>query len=163
MQKWALTTFVLRVISKMGIAAKQQGRLTTTAARVGIFLSFMGLAVSAYLTYIHYQPEHLICSIKKGCDIVNSSQYAAVFNIPVAAWGMFYYVVAALLFARGASTRWLLIWTTIGVLSSSYLTYLEAFVIHAWCQWCVASGVITVLLFVLALIASRREKRDNEK
>jgi uncharacterized membrane protein len=38
-----------------------------------------------------------------------------------------------------------------GVLFSGWLTYLELFVIHAICRWCVVSAVIALVLFVLAL------------
>jgi uncharacterized membrane protein len=44
----------------------------------------------------------------------------------------------------------------IGVLFSAYLTYLEAFVIHAWCQWCVSSAIIMVLAFLASLPEVRR-------
>ena len=44
----------------------------------------------------------------------------------------------------------------VGVGFSAYLTYLEAFVIHAWCQWCVASAIIMVLVFLASLPELRR-------
>jgi uncharacterized membrane protein len=43
-----------------------------------------------------------------------------------------------------------------GLAFSAYLTYLEAFVIHAWCQWCVVSAALAVLVFILALPEFRR-------
>jgi hypothetical protein len=45
---------------------------------------------------------------------------------------------------------------TIGLLFSAYLTYLEAFVIHAWCRWCIASAVLAVLIFIFTLPEFRR-------
>ena len=42
--------------------------------------------------------------------------------------------------------------TLIGVVFSAYLTYLEIFVIHAICPWCVASAVVMTILFVLAIV-----------
>jgi uncharacterized membrane protein len=47
----------------------------------------------------------------------------------------------------------------IGVLFTVYLTYLELFVIHAICRWCVASGVIIVAIFILSLLDLRRLHR----
>jgi len=44
----------------------------------------------------------------------------------------------------------------LGVGFSAYLTYLEAFVIHAWCQWCVSSAIIMVLAFLASLPELRR-------
>ena len=46
--------------------------------------------------------------------------------------------------------------TLIGVLYSGYLTYREAFVIRAWCYWCVTSAVIIAALWILTLIDLRR-------
>jgi uncharacterized membrane protein len=43
-----------------------------------------------------------------------------------------------------------------GVLFTAYLTWLELFVIHAICRWCVGSAVIIVTVLVLALLARRR-------
>lgn len=40
----------------------------------------------------------------------------------------------------------------VGVLYSAYLTYLELFVIHEICPWCVASALVMVALFVLAIV-----------
>ncbi len=39
-----------------------------------------------------------------------------------------------------------------GTLASLSLTYAEAFVIHAWCQWCVGSQIIMLFLLALTLI-----------
>jgi uncharacterized membrane protein len=44
----------------------------------------------------------------------------------------------------------------IGLGFTAYLTYLEAFVIHAWCRWCIASAVLAVLIFVFAIPEYRR-------
>ena len=44
----------------------------------------------------------------------------------------------------------------IGLGFSGYLTYLEAYVINAWCQWCVSSAVIMVLAFFACLPELRR-------
>ena len=54
---------------------------------------------------------------------------------------------AALLFSAG------------GVLFAGYLTWLELFVIHAICRWCVSSAVIIVLVFLLQLLDHRRLAR----
>ena len=40
---------------------------------------------------------------------------------------------------------------TFGVAVSAYLTYLEAAVIHAWCQWCVISAILMTLIFFASL------------
>jgi len=42
------------------------------------------------------------------------------------------------------------------VLFTAYLTYLELFVIHAVCRWCVGSAVIILAIFGLSLADLRR-------
>jgi uncharacterized membrane protein len=49
----------------------------------------------------------------------------------------------------------------IGVVFTLYLTYLELFVLHAICRWCVASGVIIVAIFIVALLDQRRQSRTK--
>lgn len=49
----------------------------------------------------------------------------------------------------------LLLFSGTGVLFSAWLTYLELFVIHAVCQWCVVSAVIVTAIFVLAVFDYR--------
>ncbi len=53
----------------------------------------------------------------------------------------------------------LLAGATVGVVFSAWLTYLEAFVIHAWCQWCVTSAILMTLIFVASLPELRRSGR----
>ena len=62
-------------------------------------------------------------------------------------------------------SRWcLLVWlvTLVGFLFSAYLSFLEAFVIEAWCVWCVASGILSTLIFVVASIAFFRRSTAAE-
>jgi uncharacterized membrane protein len=46
----------------------------------------------------------------------------------------------------------------VGVVFSAWLTYLEAFVIHAWCQWCVISAILITLIFLLSLPGLRQAR-----
>ena len=48
-----------------------------------------------------------------------------------------------------------------GVVFTLYLTYLELFVIHAICRWCVASGAIILAIFGVALLDQRMQSRSE--
>jgi len=124
-------------------------------------LALVGLFVAMYL--LLYKLGYigtLSCKIGS-CEKVNTSPYAMLFGIPVSLWGVLYYVALFTTALLSTTERFaddrraavaLVVLTGWGVLFSGYLTYLEAAVIHAWCQWCVVSAILVALMFVLALM-----------
>jgi uncharacterized membrane protein len=127
-------------------------------------LALAGIFVALYLLLykLGYIGE-LSCSIGS-CETVNSSRWATFLGIPVAGWGVGYYVGMFVLavvstmqrFAesRAASSVILGVATT-GFLFSVWLTYLELFEIHAICQWCVVSAVIATAIFLVSIAEFR--------
>jgi uncharacterized membrane protein len=114
----------------------------------------VGVAVAAYLTYVHYAGLQPFCAGGSGgCERVQSSSYAKLAGIPVAVLGLAGYVAIAVALSAAGERAQLaaaaLAVTGFGV--SAYLTYLELFVIHAICQWCVASAVLLTMLAVLTV------------
>jgi len=123
-------------------------------------VAMVGLFIAAYLTLYHYGViGALSCSIGS-CERVQTSRWSMFLGLPVAAWGLgFYLLLIALAFAfmqpRFAEDRRLalalVILTGWGVVFSCYLTYLEDRVIHAWCEWCVSSAILVTIAFLLAI------------
>ena len=133
--------------------------MTADRLRAGAVLAaLLGLAVSAYLTYIHYAGIEPICAASGGCEKVQSSSYADVAGVPVALLGLIGYtaiLVAVLL--PGETARLAASWMAlVGFGFSLYLTYLELFEINAICQWCVGSAVIMTALAVLTGVRAVR-------
>jgi uncharacterized membrane protein len=137
-----------------------QGALPRARMAIAV-LSLIGLIVAGYLS-LHRMGfiGELQCSIG-GCEVVQSSRYAVFLGMPVAYLGLVAYVgllVVSLIGVQPGRERdrrisiALLAGSAVGVLFSAYLTYLEAFVIHAWCQWCVISAVIVTCIFVISVI-----------
>jgi uncharacterized membrane protein len=100
-----------------------------------------------------------------GCETVQTSRWAVFLGLPVAFYGVvgyFLIFVIALLALRPAASadrKWsvmLVGLSTIGVLFTAWLTYLELFVIHAICRWCVGSAVIITAIWVVAVAGVRR-------
>ena len=113
-------------------------------------IAVIGLVVSGYLFITYTTGGPIQCGVGHGCDTVRASAYASFFGVPTPVYGLLFY----LLLAIGVIIRWqrgLLILTGVGLITSAYLTYLEAFVIHAWCFWCVVSALLTVAAFLLTL------------
>jgi len=109
----------------------------------------------------------LSCKIG-GCEKVNTSPYAMLLGQPVALWGVLYYILLFAVALAGTSERYaadrrvsiaLVTLTGWGVLFSGYLTYLEAAVIHAWCQWCVVSAILVCIMFALSVVELRAGRK----
>lgn len=131
--------------------------------------SLAGLGVSLYLTYTYTQGATIACP-DGGCSAVQSSPYAWIAGIPIPTLGALLYLVliGVIILALRPTQRLAELLLAIfglslaGVLFSGYLTYLELFVIHAICTWCVISAVIMVLIFGLALLAYRQHRQLDE-
>lgn len=106
-----------------------------------------------------------------GCDTVQTSRWAVFLGMPVAFYGVVGYALILLTAIAGlrpaalAQRQWsvlLVALATIGFLFTVYLTYLELFVIHAICRWCVGSAVIITAIWVVALLELRRKDGMTE-
>ncbi len=124
-------------------------------------LCLMGLGASIYLTFVEVSHTRALCGPVGDCNAVQSSPYARLFGfLPIALVGAAGYVaiLAAWLWRRvrrdaftklaGAAMYGMALF---GTLFSIYLTYLELFVIHAVCAWCLSSAVIITALMLLNL------------
>ncbi|HJQ53290.1 MAG TPA: vitamin K epoxide reductase family protein [Gemmatimonadaceae bacterium] len=133
-------------------------------------LALAGIFIATYLTlYKLGVIGELSCSIGS-CETVNTSKWSRFAGLPVAGWGVLFYVEVFIIAVIGTTARLadqpaisiiLVIESAIGVLFSAWLTYLELAVIHAICIWCVTSAVI-VTLILLVSIADYREVRAPE-
>jgi uncharacterized membrane protein len=132
-------------------------------------LAIVGLLISAYLSWVHYMGVVPVCvGGSGGCESVQSSSYAAIFGVPVAVIGLV--GSSSVLFSaslRGEVSIYLgFLVALVGTLFSAYLTYLELFVIHAICEWCVASAALMVGALICAAFGVWRlaeEGRAMEK
>ena len=124
-------------------------------------LALVGLAAAAYLTATKLLGEVPACGPIHGCEDVAASSYSELFGIPVALFGVAFSVVLI-----GLSVAW---WRTadrralvgayglglLGCFVVAGLTYLELFVIHAICVYCVTYAVTVVIGFVIAAATMR--------
>lgn len=127
-------------------------------------LALAGIFISLYLTlYKMGVIGELSCSIGS-CETVNTSKWSRFLGLPVAAWGLLFYLdvfAVALLstFPRFEDERAfsivLVAESLVGVLFSAWLTYLELGVIHAICIWCVTSAVIVTLILLVSVLDFR--------
>jgi uncharacterized membrane protein len=127
-----------------------------------MIVALAGLADASYLTVKHYTGSAIGCTIFHGCDQVTTSKYSVVAGVPVALFGALYYLVMLILLTAGLTTgqqttiKWVALLTWAGLLASLYLLYLQAFVLHAYCIYCLGSVLTSMLLFIFGLVLSRK-------
>ena len=119
-----------------------------------VIISLIGLTDAIYLTIHHYTAEAVPCGLEFDCGAVLGSSYAEIWGIPLAAFGAAAYFIAfsfALLRAFGDRRMWKLfgIQTTLMAVASGYLIYVQYFLLHAWCQYCLVSAATSFTLFLL--------------
>jgi uncharacterized membrane protein len=132
-----------------------------------VVLALMGVFLALYLCMYKWGViTTLPCTIG-GCEAVQNSPWSTFLGRPVAEWGLGAYltlfVIALLgLQPRFANARWVALAlfgiSAVGVAFSSWLTYLEAYRIQAWCQYCVASAILVTLIFFLSIPGLRRAR-----
>ena len=103
-----------------------------------------GVALAAYLTWAHYGGGSVGCPVGGGCKTVQESEYAELAGVPVALLGLAAYVIVLALILWDAPSARLAAAAIalVGLLFSAYLLVVQAFVIEAFCVWCLANDVV---------------------
>ena len=135
-------------------------------------LSLVGAFVALYLALFKMGIiGELSCTVGS-CNTVQLSRWATFLGLPVATWGVGFYLLTLALSLAGLQDRWadsrglsltILALTAWGVLFSGWLTYLELVVIDAICMWCVISAIIVLAMFVIAWMDWREGREEAEE
>ncbi len=130
--------------------------------RLVFIFSLLGLFISAFLLYEYNISGPIVCPIGGGCDAVRASQYSHFLGISIPVLGVIFYLGMALLsvvHSHQLPTKILAKLKLLGALAGAgfgiYLTYLEAFVIKAYCFWCVASFIISLAILGIILLTGK--------
>ena len=127
-------------------------------------VALAGVFVASYLTLYELGYIGTLACAVGSCETVQTSKWATLFGFPVGAWGVAYYLFVLALALAGLTgplvdsrrlSEILLGVTGFGLVFSLWLTYLELFVIHAICQWCVISAILAAVLFILSWLDFR--------
>ncbi len=131
---------------------------------VSLALALGAVAVSAYLTIVHYTtPDLLVCGStgRVNCELVTTSAQSKLLGVPVALLGLLWSIGMAALCLPAAwrSERRLvhlarLIGVIAGVGFVLWLVYAELFIIEAICLWCTVVHVLAFALFVVVVISA---------
>jgi uncharacterized membrane protein len=122
------------------------GRLRVAVA----LLAAVGVAIAGYLLYERWTGGAPVCSTG-GCETVQQSKYAKIAGVPVALLGLLAYLtIFATALSRSELARAAGAAVALGgLVFAVYLIYVQAALIDAFCQWCLASDVVMALLAVV--------------
>ncbi len=126
--------------------------------RLIFIFSLIGFAVTAFLAYEYSLTGSIICPITgSGCDAVRKSIYSKLFGINLPYFGLVFYLTVSVLSVLLTQSfnklinKFRLFVSFSGFVFGAYLTFLEAFIIKAYCIWCLASFVISIGILILCI------------
>ena len=128
---------------------------------LAIALSVAGIAVSIYLTILHFIGFVPACpsSGSINCEAVLTSPYAVIAGteVPTSAAGIAWFAVSAFLWTRTIGSMQQL-WSALGLVTVLYLVFIEIVRVGAICLWCTAVHVLVVALLLIAVTARSRQQ-----
>jgi uncharacterized membrane protein len=140
------------LLSRQGRARLQPGGVQPERLKHWIIplLGVVGLIVASYLSFVETTHTAAVCGPVGDCNAVQASPYSLLFGfLPLAVLGLLGYLVVLAFwgwaaFGSGRTAELAALGMVgaalFGTVFSTYLTYLEPFVIHAVCVWCLASA-----------------------
>ena len=128
-----------------------------------VTIAAFGFIDATYLTINHYQHTVPPCFIGS-CEQVLTSEYAHIMGVPVAVYGIAYYLFILICLVvyieskavpehesrKNKSIIAVIGATVIGLLMSLYFFGVQAFVIHDFCQYCLGSALFSTLMFIMS-------------
>jgi uncharacterized membrane protein len=125
-----------------------------------VIITILGAANALYLLIYKLTGNPHMCLGNGGCHNVNFSPYSEINGIPVSVFGLCAYLAILCILVLEARVKIAKEYGPLaifgislgGVAFTAYLTYLEIYVIHALCPFCVASAIIITFIFILAII-----------
>ena len=148
-----------------------------TAGLIFFFIvALLGFADATYLTIEHYRNVIPPCTATGGCETVLTSSYSVIFGIPVSLLGSIYYLailIGTFLYLEskhGSGTirahhsailKWTFIATALGFGMSLWFVFLQLFVIHSICEYCMGSATTSTTLFIAAIFMLRKSSKDQ--
>jgi uncharacterized membrane protein len=139
-----------------------------------LILAVLGVAISIYLTSVHYENVPLVCSTSGliDCSRVLSSTYSVVpgTSIPITIPGLLWFIVMGAL-ALAALRVWPqrqalrigeFIWSLLGLLTAFYLVFVELVRLHTICAWCTGVHAILLVSFIICALLLYQGEPETE-
>ncbi len=127
-------------------------------------LAFLGFIDASYLALKYFLGGPVPCFIASGCDTVTTSLYARILGVPVALLGAAYYGALLLLVVGYFDTKSIFVFlvasyaTILGFFVSIWLFFVQAYLLKAFCTYCLFSAGTSTLLFIVSWWWRRQNK-----
>lgn len=136
-----------------------------------VVLAILGAVDAIYLLIYKFTGNDQMCMESSGCHDVNFSPFSEIYGIPVSVFGIVAnLVILCILFlerrlkvARKNGPLAIFGISLGGVFFTAYLTYLEIYIIHGICPFCLAAAILITLLFILAVIRMVKQTANQEE
>jgi uncharacterized membrane protein len=133
-----------------------------------LILGFLGFVVATYLTILHYKNVLPPCSLTSNCEKVLTSQFATIGPIPLSLLGSLFYLTIIFLCIliltkyKKVFLKSFYLCVISGFIVSLILVGIQAFILHAFCQYCLTSEAISTGLLILAYLYFKAGKKGVE-
>lgn len=130
-------------------------------------IALLGFVDATYLTFEHYLGVVPPCTLTTGCEQVLTSVYATFYGVPVALFGALYYflvLVGTFAYLEGRHEKMLrcaMIFSVFGILASIWFVFLQAFILHSYCIYCLGSAATSFLLFIISCFVFIKYSTDE--
>ena len=142
------------------MAANAERRSLGTARNLSFVVLVLAILVSGYLSYLKVSNEPAVC-LESGafdCGVVLNSAYSELLGIPIAWLGLATNIIVITLLAfenriallRSSGPVFIFGIVLFAFLFSVYLVYVQAFILLAFCPWCLTHEALITILFILS-------------
>jgi uncharacterized membrane protein len=121
-----------------------------------LLFAFLGFLDATYLTILHYKNILPSCTLH-GCESVLTSQYSSIYGVPLSLLGSIFYLAIiiftlAILLESGRKifAHGLFLASFAGLFVSAVLFFIQFFLIRSFCQYCLFSEAMSILIFISA-------------
>jgi uncharacterized membrane protein len=118
-------------------------------------IAFLGMIDTFYISIKRGGPP-VACHVTKGCNDVLKSAYSTLAGIPISWFGLAFYlaVFSCAIFDLSGSAniaRMILYPAALAFLISLCLIGVQAFILHAYCEYCLMSALFSTSIFALSI------------
>ncbi|HTZ41593.1 MAG TPA: vitamin K epoxide reductase family protein [Candidatus Omnitrophota bacterium] len=130
-----------------------------------LIIMLFSLVSSILLSFV---PLSLLCTPLEGCNAVQNSSYAQTFGIHNSYFGIAIFALMSfvtfmhIMKPNKSRASFIKIGIFTGTLISLYFIFLQQFVIHAYCKYCLIIDIGMLVALIIMLIPQKKRNIDTK-